>query len=201
MFTGLVEAVGTVLDISMQEEGYSFVRIKSPLGPQLQHNQSVAHQGICLSVSKTSKENTPEEHGLTLLEETKKRTNFADWRRGSKLNLERALPVSGRWEGHIVQGHVDTVADCVKISREGRDRIYTFSLKEASPFLIEKGSVALNGISLTVFGIQENIFSVALIPHSFQHTHFLHMKKGDRVNVEFDMVGKYIVQTLAKRIK
>ena len=156
----------------------------------------MSHDGVCLTVEATR----PGEHRVTAIEETLKKTNLGRWENGTRINLERCMPMNGRLDGHIVQGHVDSTAICTHIENRDGSREYSFSFApEHSNLIIEKGSVSLNGISLTVFNAGKNSFTVAIIPYTLEHTNMDDIKVGDTVNIEFDVVGKYVERILQNR--
>jgi riboflavin synthase len=172
--------------------------ISSPISTELKVDQSLSHNGVCLTVTAQKADN----HTVTAIEETLLKTNLSDWQVGKKVNLERAMLASARLDGHIVQGHVDTTGVC--IGREDRDGswVFTFRFKPTpSPqesfgqyFVVDKGSICINGVSLTVVAPQLDTFSVAIIPYTFEHTTFHELHVGDRVNLEFDIIGKYLAR-------
>jgi riboflavin synthase len=189
MFTGIIESLGTVKAIENSQSNITFT-IESPLAQELQIDQSVAHNGVCLTVIECNQKNL---YKVTAIQETLRKTNLQDWQVGSKINLERAMLMNARLDGHIVQGHVDEVGECIaKIDEQG-SWIFTFRYSENSPNItIEKGSIAVNGTSLTVINSKKNEFSVAIIPYTYEHTNFHQLAVGDRVNLEFEMIGKYL---------
>jgi riboflavin synthase len=193
MFTGIIEAVGSVESIEKQGTNATFW-ISSPISNKLNVDQSVSHNGVCLTVEEV-KNNT---HRVTAIEETLKKTNLSFWEEGALVNLERCLAMNGRLDGHIVQGHVDATAKCIAKKDAGGSYEYTFEFAgEFGALVIEKGSISLNGISLTVFNVTANTFSVAIIPYTFTHTNIQQIKEGTTVNIEFDMIGKYVNRFLA----
>jgi len=190
MFTGIIETLGCITAVETAGTNRTF-RLKSPISQELKEDQSVAHNGVCLTVEKT--ENG--EHSVTAVQETLKKTTLGTWKTGDWINLERCLTPSGRLDGHFVQGHVDTTGIC--IDKKTLDGSYVFRFEFPEKFallIIEKGSVSLNGISLTVFDVMPNQFSIAVIPYTYIHTTMQYLKTGDAVNLEFDMVGKYVVR-------
>lgn len=189
MFTGLIETVGTIMSIEPQGKNKLFV-IASPLASDLHPDESVAHDGVCLTITDTSAQT----HTVVAIEETLSRSTLAWKKTGDRINLERALQLQDRLGGHFVQGHVDTVGSCIsKVFRDGSWE-YEFSYPEKyTEWLIEKGSICVNGISLTCFHIQPGQFRVAIVPYTYQHTNIQWIEPGDRVNIEFDMLGKYVV--------
>jgi riboflavin synthase len=189
MFTGIIECLGVVRDIEQQNENLIF-KIESPLSNELKIDQSVAHDGVCLTVVEIE-ENM---HKVVAIFETLKRSNLQTWKTGTLINLERAMISGGRLDGHMVQGHVDTVAICTHKSDQGGSWLYTFEFQNAENqgLLVDKGSVCINGTSLTVVNPDDNKFSVAIIPYTFEHTNIHNVSPGVAVNVEFDILGKYI---------
>lgn len=184
MFTGIIEALGVIRTIE-HDGSIMTLTVQSPISAELKPDQSVAHDGVCLTVVKS----TQDTHTVQLVEETLRRTAFASIQTGVIVNLERAMPATGRFEGHVVQGHVDCVADFAGIE----DGIHTFQFpEEYGIYLVGKGSVCLDGVSLTVAMLKDNLFGVALIPHTLAHTNLHTLQPGDRVNVEFDILAKYL---------
>jgi riboflavin synthase len=192
MFTGIVEGLGEVKDIKKDGENIHFT-VQSPFTNELKIDQSVAHNGCCLTVVEIN----GNDYVVTAIQETLEKTNLGDWKIGSKVNLERCMVMNGRLDGHIVQGHVDTTATCVNI--EDQDGSYKFSFEyDSDDVTVEKGSVTVNGTSLTVVDSKENGFAVCIIPFTFDHTNFHQIKVGDQVNLEFDIIGKYVAKLLNK---
>lgn len=190
MFTGIIEASGEVQKIRKEGTNVHFT-IASPVSEALKIDQSVAHNGTCLTVVELG-EGT---HTVTAIEETLKRTNLGEWSEGSNVNLERAMKADARLDGHMVQGHVDATAVCTEV--EVRDGSWYFRFKYQPTdehLLVDKGSICINGVSLTVVEPVEDRFSVAIIPYTFEHTNFKDLKAGDQVNLEFDIIGKYIAR-------
>ena len=190
MFTGIIETTGVIKNIISTGTNKTFF-IESPLYQELKIDQSVAHNGVCLTVEEINNGL----HRITAIEETLLKTNVNDWKINDVVNLERCMQMNGRLDGHIVQGHVDTVAICKKvITKEGSwEFIFAFD-KQFSALVIEKGSICLNGISLTIFNVGEDCFTVAIIPYTYEHTNMQHIKIGNKINVEFDMIGKYVTR-------
>lgn len=188
MFTGIIETTGTVKKIIQQGTNKTFW-ISSPISSQLSIDQSVAHSGVCLTVEEVK----DGMHRVTAIDETIIKTNLGCWKEATLINLERCMQMNGRLDGHIVQGHVDTTATCTK--RIEKDGSWEFSFEMAPQFaglIIEKGSISLNGTSLTIFNVTSNGFMVAIIPYTFEHTSINQLMQGDKVNIEFDMIGKYV---------
>lgn len=194
MFTGIVETIGEVVEIQKAESNITFT-IKSTLAPELKVDQSISHNGVCLTVIHQH-EST---YQVTAIEETLKRSNLGALTLGSKVNLERCMPANGRFDGHIVQGHVDQTAACKAIKEAGGSWLIDFSYDPAPGNLtVEKGSVCVNGVSLTCFNAQPGGFTVAIIPYTYEHTNFKDLGIGDTVNLEFDIIGKYVKKLLGQ---
>lgn len=190
MFTGIIETVGRVISVHNSGGNKQF-RVDSAIGCSLKPDQSVAHNGVCLTVEEVE----GNVHRVTAIEETLQKTNLGTWKPGEKINLERCLTPGSRLDGHIVQGHVDTTAVCIEKKAFNGSLEFRFRFPEKfAPLIIEKGSVCVNGISLTAFDVGTDAFSVAIIPYTFEHTNMQSLEKGDDVNIEFDMVGKYVVR-------
>ena len=190
MFTGIIEALGTVKKIAESGTNKTFW-IESPLSHTFQIDQSIAHDGVCLTVEEV-REN---QHRVTAILETLEKTALHQWAPGRVVNLEQSLLPSKRLDGHFVQGHVDTTGICEKMEDKGGSWEFTFRFPEKfAALVIEKGSISLNGTSLTIFNVTGNSFTVAVIPYTYEHTNVQYLKVGDRVNLEFDMIGKYIAR-------
>jgi riboflavin synthase len=207
MFTGIIEKIGTL--ISIKKEGTNQIfEIESAISNELKVDQSVAHNGVCLTVMKIEKENN--RHFVTAIEETLQKTDVGTWKTGSKLNLERCMPANGRFDGHIVQGHVDQTAICTKVIDENGSWRFYFEYEDKGNFTVQKGSICTNGISLTVVDSETGFeksnetkkgsFSVAIIPYTYEHTNFHELKVGDTINLEFDIVGKYMKLLFEKHV-
>ncbi|WP_114779240.1 riboflavin synthase [Botryobacter ruber] len=194
MFTGIIEALGTVEAI--REEGTNkHFTISSPFTPELRIDQSVAHNGICLTVIALTENN----YTVTAIDETLKKTNLNFVKEGDKVNLERCMQANGRFDGHVVQGHVDQVGVCESVEEQGGSWIFTFHYDAGTGNVtVEKGSICVNGISLTVVNSQPDRFSVAIIPYTYEHTNLHQVKPGDTVNLEFDIIGKYVARLLKR---
>ena len=190
MFTGIIEAFGTITQMVKEQENVH-ISLQSPLTHELKIDQSVAHNGVCLTVVKIE----GNEYTVTAIKETIDKTNLSTWQVGDKVNLERAMQLGARLDGHIVQGHVDQIGSCTGVKEESGSWIFDFeydpSLKNIT---IEKGSITVNGTSLTVVNSGISTFSVAIIPYTYEHTNFHTLKTGSLVNLEFDVVGKYITK-------
>jgi riboflavin synthase len=194
MFTGIIESLGTIHSVETKGTNRTFW-IESSLSPQLKIDQSISHNGVCLTVEEV-KDNL---HRVTAIEETLKKTNLGDWQPGDLVNLERCLVMNGRLDGHIVQGHVDATAVCLQ--RRELDGSWEFQFefpKKFSHLVIEKGSISLNGTSLTIFNVKKSKFDIAVIPYTYEQTNIQSVKSGTRVNLEFDMIGKYVSRFLQK---
>lgn len=193
MFTGIIEATGKV--IGLEKEGTNLnISVSSPIGNELKIDQSVAHNGVCLTVTAIN-DNV---HIVTAVAETLAKTNLGDWQEGDLVNLERCLRFEGRLDGHFVQGHVDTIATCIKKVAQDGSWLFRFKFpKEHAALIIEKGSVCINGVSLTCFDIGIDEFTVTIIPYTYEHTNFKSLEEGDKVNIEFDVLGKYMNRIVA----
>lgn len=188
MFTGIIEAVGKVTSISINGTNKTF-HIISTVSEELKVDQSVSHDGVCLTVEAVS----GNQHRVTAIKETLDKSDLGLWKEGSLVNIERCMLMNGRLDGHIVQGHIDATATCIeKVDKDGSWE-YRFRFPEVfSDLVIEKGSIAVNGISLTVFNVGDDAFSVAIIPYTYTHTNVQQVQAGTVVNIEFDIIGKYI---------
>lgn len=189
MFTGIVEKIGRVAKISLQGKNRHFF-IESELAPELKIDQSVAHNGVCLTVVGIE----GKVYEVVAIDETLQKTSLGTWQVGDRVNLERAMKLGDRLDGHIVQGHVDQVGICYAIEDAQGSRVFTFHYDPSlGNMTIEKGSITVNGVSLTVVNSQKGAFSVAVIPYTYDHTSFHTLKQGDKVNLEFDVIGKYVL--------
>jgi riboflavin synthase len=196
MFTGIIENLARVEEIIARGSNLSF-RLSSPLSGTLKPDQSLSHNGVCLTVEQADASG----HIVTAVEETLKKTNLGSWKKGTIVNLERCLTMNGRLDGHLVQGHVDTVGHCIGKEERNGSHLITFGFNPSfSELVIEKGSIAINGISLTCFDVQPDRFSVAIVPYTYAHTNMKDIVEGDPVNLEFDMMGKYVSKILAYRM-
>ena len=188
MFTGIIESLGKITNINLEEGNVDFT-IESSISKELKIDQSVSHNGVCLTVVDVKNDT----HTVTAVKETLDKSSLKNFNEGDSMNLERAMKLGERFDGHMVQGHVDGVAKCIEVNLNEGSWIYKFEFdKNWQSLLIEKGSVCINGVSLTVFGINDNTFCVTIIPYTFENTSFKELKPGDLVNIEFDMVGKYL---------
>lgn len=193
MFTGIIESIGTVTAINHEDSNVHF-SIESTISSELKVDQSVAHNGCCLTVTHVDK-NT---HQVTAINETLKKTNLQNLKVGHIVNLERCTIANGRFDGHIVQGHVDQTGICVNKKDENGSWIFDFEYNNSDHITVEKGSICVNGVSLTCFNSGINTFSVAIIPYTLEHTTFKTMQVGHTVNLEFDIIGKYVSKLLNK---
>lgn len=194
MFTGIIETIGIVESLDREGNNINLL-VSSSISKDLEIDQSVSHDGVCLTVTNKSNKS----HNVTIVNQTIQKSKFSDLRIGSELNLERSMKINGRIDGHIVQGHVDDVGKCVNIEDESNSWIFTFQISDKfSKYLVEKGSISINGVSLTCFDIKDKFFSVAIIPHTYQNTNFNKIKINDFVNIEFDIIGKYVDRIIKK---
>ncbi|MEP7166284.1 MAG: riboflavin synthase [Ferruginibacter sp.] len=188
MFTGIIEQTGKI-HIVEKTAGNLVFWVESLLSNELRIDQSVSHNGVCLTIEEIK----GSMHRVTAIDETIKKTNLGNWQPGTVINLERCMPVNGRLDGHIVQGHVDSVGTCTSIIEKNGSREYTIKIDPSfAAFIIEKGSISLNGISLTIFNVSNDSFTVAIIPYTYMHTNMQAIKKADKLNIEFDIIGKYV---------
>jgi len=193
MFTGIIESLGVVKKTEKDGTNIHFT-LESPISAELKVDQSLSHDGVCLTVVRVEG-NT---HTVTAVEETLIRSNLGKWEPGSLVNLERAMSVNGRLDGHMVQGHVDTTATCTAIEALEGSWYFGFEYPPGPDhLLVNKGSICINGVSLTVVEPAENRFKVAIIPYTYEHTNFSRIRPGDPVNIEFDILGKYIARYMA----
>jgi len=190
MFTGIIETMGTVAAVLEDGSNRRFT-IESAIAAELKVDQSVAHDGVCLTVVHTESSN----YRVTAVAETLAKTTLGNWHVGDKINIERALLVGGRLDGHFVQGHVDTIATCTEKQTLYGSWLFRFRFPtEYAPLVIEKGSICINGVSLTVFNVGRDEFTVTIIPYTHEHTNFQDVETGGVVNVEFDVLGKYFLR-------
>ena len=188
MFTGIIETTGKVKNIEIRGTNISFW-IESTLSSELKIDQSLSHDGVCLTVEAIHEN----KHKVTAIAETLEKTTLGNLEVNSPVNLERCMTLNGRLDGHIVQGHVDTVAECIDVvENDGSWQLEFLIPEKFSAFIIEKGSISLNGISLTIFDITDTTFKVAIIPYTYHNTNISLIKKGQAVNIEFDLIGKYV---------
>ncbi|MCB0700395.1 MAG: riboflavin synthase [Chitinophagales bacterium] len=191
MFTGIVECLGTITDIQNNGSNVNLT-VSSPITHELKIDQSVAHNGVCLTVIEIA----DDRYTVTAVEETLKKTNLGRLNIGDEVNLERALKTGDRLDGHFVQGHVDTVGTCISKTILDGSWLFTFSFpKSFANLIIEKGSICINGVSLTAFDVDDDRFTVTIIPYTYEHTCFKHLSENDIVNLEFDLLGKYFLRS------
>lgn len=192
MFTGIIESFGAIEKITQEGSNVHF-DLQSSISSELKIDQSLAHDGVCLTVVHVS----PENYRVTAIDETISKTNLSGWKVGKKVNLERCMPANGRFDGHIVQGHVDQTGVVKKITDHDGSWIFDFEYDQSNGNVtVEKGSITINGTSLTCFNSGPGKFSVAIIPYTYEHTNFHQLQIGDLVNLEFDIVGKYIARMI-----
>jgi riboflavin synthase len=190
MFTGIIECLGLIIAVD-KVGGNTVFKVSTSLTHELKVDQSIAHNGVCLTIEAIHEEI----YQVTAIEETLSKTNAGNWLVGDVVNLERAMQFNGRMDGHLVQGHVDAVATCIDVKVMDGSWQYRFQFPEKfASLMIEKGSVSLNGTSLTVFDVSTNQFSVAIIPYTYHHTNMHNLQMGQTVNIEFDMIGKYVAR-------
>jgi len=192
MFTGIIEARGTLLEIHQDHSNKSFC-FESAISPELRIDQSVSHDGVCLTVTEIGSDT----HWVTAIDETLRKSNLGLLQVGSVVNLERCMIANGRFDGHVVQGHVDQTAKCISVKDEKGSWLFEFEYDPAQGNVtVEKGSICINGVSLTCFNSRESSFTVAIIPYTYEYTNFKSLKVGDLVNLEFDIIGKYVKRLL-----
>ncbi|PZQ91126.1 MAG: riboflavin synthase [Flavobacterium johnsoniae] len=188
MFTGIIETLGTIKDLRKEGENIH-ITLSSSVTHELKIDQSVSHNGVCLTVVGISND----QYTVTAIKESIDKTNLGEWKIGDQVNLERAMRLGDRLDGHIVQGHVDQTGTCISIEEADGSWYYTFEYDpKLSNITIEKGSITVNGVSLTVVNSQKNAFSVAIIPYTYEHTNFKNFEVGTKINLEFDVIGKYV---------
>jgi riboflavin synthase len=194
MFTGIIETLGTIQEVKKEKDNIH-ITVDSTITSELKIDQSVAHNGICLTV--VAIKDTL--YTVTAIDETIQKTNLSDWKVGDAVNLERAMKLGDRLDGHIVQGHVDQTGICIQAEETNGSWQYTFEYDETlNNITIEKGSITVNGVSLTVVNSKKNQFSVAIIPYTHEHTNFKTFEVGTKINLEFDVIGKYVSRLYAK---
>ena len=190
MFTGIIETMAEVMDIHPFKDNKDFL-LKSSIAHELKVDQSVSHDGVCLTVTKLEDKHS---YWVTAIKETLEKSNLDTWKVGKKVNVERSMKLGGRLDGHIVQGHVDQVAALVDSDDQGGSWLLSFEYQDdQNEFVcVEKGSITVNGVSLTCFNVKKGGFSVAIIPYTYTHTNLSQIKLGGKVNLEFDVIGKYV---------
>lgn len=188
MFTGIIEEQGEVTRLTREGDNLH-IKVAAKMTPELKIDQSVAHNGVCLTVVEVNNR----EYTVTAIRETLEKTNLGELKKGKLVNLERGMQLGARLDGHIVQGHVDQTGICSNVEKNDGSWVFTFEYDDSyNNITIEKGSITVNGVSLTVVNSKKNEFSVAIIPYTYEHTTFNLLKKGDIVNLEFDVIGKYV---------
>jgi riboflavin synthase len=196
MFTGIIEGLGEVTKLQREKDNLH-ITVRSSLSSELKIDQSLAHNGVCLTVVALGEDT----HTITAIDETLEKSNLGELQIGSRINLERATKIGSRLDGHIVQGHVDQTGTCTKVEELEGSWMYTFEYDPGfDNITIEKGSITVNGVSLTVVGSKENRFSVAIIPYTYENTNFKQIRVGNTVNLEFDVIGKYVARLLQKQV-
>ena len=190
MFTGIIEQLGTIKSIEKEGENIHFTLV-AEFTQELKIDQSVAHNGCCLTVVQLDEN----QYTVTAIQETLIKTNLSEWKVGTKVNLERCMVMNGRLDGHIVQGHVDTTAKCIGVENKDGSWKFTFDYS-SNDVTVEKGSITINGTSLTVVDSKENLFSVHIIPYTYEFTNFHQLEIGSTVNLEFDIIGKYVAKMM-----
>lgn len=194
MFTGIIESLGKIERIVADQTNRHFC-ISSPISHELKVDQSISHNGVCLTVTKVE----GGKHWVTAVDETLKKTTLGNWSEGNLVNLERCMVANGRFDGHIVQGHVDQVGVCKTVQKAGGSWLFDFGYDPSSGNVtVEKGSICIDGVSLTCFNSSSDAFRVTIIPYTFEHTSFKGLKPGDSVNLEFDIIGKYVKRLLGQ---
>jgi len=195
MFTGIIETAATIVQIEKENDNIH-ITLTCPIVQELKIDQSLSHDGVCLTVVALQ----PDSYTVTAIKETLDKTNLKNWQVGTIVNLERAMKLGDRLDGHIVQGHVDQTGTCLSVKEAGGSWYFTFGYDAtANNITIEKGSITVNGVSLTVVNSKANEFSVAIIPYTYEHTNFKTIKAGTVINLEFDVVGKYVARLHALR--
>ena len=195
MFTGIIEEIAEVVDFK-KDRGNVHLSLKSKITNELKIDQSICHNGVCLTVVDIN----VDIYTVTVINETLAKTNLGFLKVGSKVNIERAMQLGARLDGHMVQGHVDQVGICTEMNEDNGSYIYTFKYKNSDALTVEKGSICVNGVSLTVVRSKEDSFSVAIIPYTFKNTNLQNIKVGETVNLEFDILGKYISKMFIKNL-
>lgn len=195
MFTGIVEVLGKIVDLTYEDSNLH-LKVRSSFTEELKIDQSVSHNGVCLTVTSID----GAYYKVTAIKETLEKTNLSHIEIGDVVNLERGMKINARLDGHIVQGHVDQIATCSQVKEENGSHVFTFSYDSSlNNVTIEKGSITVNGVSLTVVNSKKDCFSVAIIPYTYEHTSFKNFKIGTLVNLEFDVIGKYVQRLLELR--
>lgn len=195
MFTGIIETLGKLIKFEKDGSNIHFT-FESAIAHELKVDQSLAHNGVCLTVVELVADR---HYVVTAIDETLKRTNLGELEIGDVVNLERCMAANGRFDGHIVQGHVDQMGEVVSVEEKDGSHVFSFKHRRGENFTVDKGSITINGVSLTAFDTSDEGFSVAIIPYTLKHTGFKNLKVGDNVNLEFDIIGKYVARMMAKR--
>jgi riboflavin synthase len=199
MFTGIIEQTGKIVDIQRDKTNIHFT-IETALAQAMKVDQSMAHDGVCLTA--VAVDHAKNQYVVTAIQETLDKTNLSTWEIGYEVNLERSMSMENRFDGHIVQGHVDQTAECIKVTEEdGSWRFYYKYDASLNNFTVSKGSITVNGVSLTVVDSEKEMFSVAIIPYTYDHTNFHNFKPGTIVNIEFDVLGKYVQHLMEEYLK
>jgi len=197
MFTGIVETIGKVSDVK-RTGGNLDITISSPISHELKIDQSVSHNGVCLTVVEVSGDT----HRITAIDETLTKTNLGTLKAGDEINLERCMKIGDRLDGHIVQGHVDQTGECLLVESQNGSWVFQFKyVPTKENLVVEKGSICINGISLTAFEAKENTFKVAIIPYTYENTNIKQVAKGALINLEFDVIGKYVARMMEFKIQ
>jgi riboflavin synthase len=194
MFTGIIESPGLIINKTEHLENIDF-EISSEIAKEFKIDQSVSHNGVCLTVTEVNNNN----YKVTAIKETLDKTNLGELKKGDYVNLERSMMLNGRFDGHIVQGHVDQTALCTERTEQNGSWLFSFQYEDKGNITVEKGSICINGVSLTVVNSRNNTFSVAIIPYTFNNTNFKYLYSGQKVNLEFDIIGKYIASLVNKK--
>ena len=189
MFTGIIENLAKIVAIE-NSQGNLNITLSSSLASELKVDQSVSHNGICLTVVSINND----QYTVTAIEETINKTTIKKWQKGDLINLERAMKIGDRLDGHMIQGHVDQIGKCIKSETKNGSWEYTIEYEKSDNITVEKGSIAINGVSLTVIDSMSNGFKVAIIPYTYKHTSFQNLENGNAVNLEFDILGKYLTK-------
>lgn len=191
MFTGIIEHMGQVVSLKKEAENIH-ISMRTPITHELKIDQSVAHNGVCLTVVNIQ----DDVYTVTVIQESLQKTNLGHLQIGDKVNIERCMKIGDRLDGHMVQGHVDQTAKCISVADASGSHVFTFQYEKQGNITVEKGSICVNGVSLTVVNSKEDKFSVAIIPYTYYHTNFHEVKVGSQVNLEFDILGKYIAKMM-----
>ena len=187
MFTGIIENLAKIISIKKSKSNLD-ITLSSSLTSEFKIDQSISHNGICLTVININGNN----YTVTAIEETINKTSISSWKKGDYINLERAMKIGDRLDGHMIQGHVDQIGNCVDVAMKDGSWEYVIQYDKSENITVEKGSIAVNGVSLTVIDSKTNSFKVAIIPYTYEHTNFKTLRKGDLINLEFDILGKYL---------